>query len=104
MTQPTFNSLMKHNIHKFHDIKPKLEWDNWISWKHELLATFRDRGLYVNIIRSDKLPIVASITMTFDQLLTEWEDWNNSAYNQILLCISSELQLAIDNTDKVHQA
>jgi hypothetical protein len=45
----------KHDIHKFHDIRPKLERDNWVSWKRELLATARDRGLYAIITGTDKL-------------------------------------------------
>ena len=36
----------KHDIHKFRDIKPKLGKDNWMSWKRELLATARDRGIH----------------------------------------------------------
>ena len=49
---------LKHGIHKFHDIKLKLRRDNWISWKIELLATARDRGLYTNILNTDKKPLV----------------------------------------------
>ena len=33
------------------------------------------------------------------QLIDEWTDGNDSAYNQLLLCISPELQTAIDATD-----
>ena len=32
-------------------------------------------------------------------LVDEWNDRNNSTYNQILLCISPELQTTINNTD-----
>ena len=102
---------LKHNIHKFHDIKPKLGRDNWISWKRELLATTRDRGLYTNILNTDKKPLVTDpqITMTnniahinsipLTQLIDEWTNRKNSAYNQLLLCISPEPQTAIDATD-----
>ena len=31
-------------------------------------------------------------------LINEWNDKNNSAYNQILLCISPELQMVINDT------
>ena len=85
----------KHDIHKFHNIKPKLGCDNWISWKRELLVTSRDRGLYACIIRTDALPTAPSVTTPLVQLLEEWNDMNNTAYNQILLCISPELQTAI---------
>ena len=37
-------------------------------------------------------------------LIDEWNDKNNSAYNQILLCISPELQIAIDNTNQAKTA
>ena len=40
---------------------------------------------------------INSIPLT--QLIDEWTDRNNSAYNQILLCISPELQTAIDTTN-----
>ena len=37
--------------------------------------------------------------MPLTQLIDEWTDHNDMAYNQILLCISPELQTAIDTTD-----
>ena len=101
----------KHDIHKFCDIKPKLRCDNWISWKRELLATARDRGWYTNILNTDKKPLMTDprITMTnniahinsipLTQLIDEWTERNDSAYNQLLLCISPELQTTIDATD-----
>ena len=82
-----------------------------MSWKRELLATTRDRGLYGIIIGTDLIPRETSpFTITTDDviyirtiplthLIDEWNDKNNSAYNQILLCISPELQMAIDDTD-----
>ena len=106
----------KHDIHKFRDIKPKLGCDNWISWKRELLATARDRGLYANILSTDVLPsknnpkfaVVNGIehigTIPLKQLIDEWTDRNDTAYNQILLCISPELQTAIDATDLANKA
>jgi hypothetical protein len=36
--------------------------------------------------------------------VAEWEDRNNAAYNQILLCISSDQQTAIDETDVASRA
>ena len=36
--------------------------------------------------------------------MDEWHDRNNSAYNQILLCVSPELQTAIDDTDIAHES
>ena len=83
----------KHDIHKFRNIKPKLGRDNWVSWKRELLATARDRGLYSTILGTDILPspINQTITMTNDiphvgttplsQLVDKWNDRNNVAYN-----------------------
>ena len=47
----------KHDIHKFRNIKLKLGHNNWISWKRKLLATIRDRGLYTNILNTDKKPL-----------------------------------------------
>ena len=106
----------KHDIHKFRDIKPKLGRDNWLSWKRELLATARDRGLYATILGTDPLPSTGNqiITISNDiphvgsiplsQLKDEWYDRNNVAYNQILLCITPELQTVIDDTDIASKA
>ena len=102
----------KHNIHKFWDIKPKLGRDNWVSWKCELLAMARDRGLYTTILGTDILPTHSDPNFTtindiphigkipLLQLVDEWHDRNNTAYNQVLLCISLELQTAINDTDE----
>ena len=38
------------------------------------------------------------------QLVEEWHDKNNAAYNQILLCISPQLQTSIDDTDEANKA
>ena len=107
MTQPNptptipMNLPAKHDIHKFRDIRPKLRKDNWISWKRELLATARDCGLYATITGRDTLSI---LPMPTPQLTDEWNDRNNAAYNQILLCISPELQTAIDDTEYAAEA
>ena len=116
MTQTPTSSPPKHDIHKFRDVKPRLGRDNWTSWKRELLATARDRGLYGIITGTDLIPRETSPTATvtddivyigmipLTQLIDEWNDRNNSAYNQILLCISPELQTAIDDTDQAKTA
>jgi gag-polypeptide of LTR copia-type len=106
----------KHNIHKFRDIKPRLGRENWVSWKCELLATARDRGLYATVLRTDLIPVTTNPSVIMSagiaymgairlaQLIDEWNDRNNTAYNQIMLCISPELQTAIDNTDQAKDA
>jgi len=38
------------------------------------------------------------------QLINEWNDHNNASYSQILLCISLELQIAIDDTQSAAKA
>src|SRR3979490_3323756 len=43
-------------------------------------------------------------TASFTQLMDEWHDRNNSAYNQILLCVSPELQTVIHDTDITHES
>ena len=108
---PATNSYPKHNIHKFHDISPKLGCNNWISWKQELMATARDWGLYANILGTDILPtqnspntatlgsILQAGSTPLAQLINTWTDKYNTAYNQTLLCISPKLQTAIDTTD-----
>src|SRR3979490_655949 len=98
------NPHPKHDIHKFRDIKPKLSRDNWSSWKREILATARERGLYAIILGTDTTPTTPSSTTSFTQLMDEWHDRNNSAYNQILVCVSPELQTAIDDTDIAHES
>ena len=55
---------LEHDIHKFHNIKLKLRHDNWISWKREFLATTRDRGLYTNILNTDKKPLATNPQIT----------------------------------------
>jgi Reverse transcriptase (RNA-dependent DNA polymerase)/gag-polypeptide of LTR copia-type/Pol polyprotein, beta-barrel domain len=90
--------------------------DNWVSWKRELLATARDRGLYSVILGTDELPNKKDTNITMisgvqhvgdvplTQKIEQWHDRNNAAYNQLLLCISSELQTAIDVTDIAAEA
>jgi gag-polypeptide of LTR copia-type len=106
----------KHDIHKFRDIKPKLGRDNWVSWKRELLATARDHGLYAITTNPDLLPLATDLSVTttnnvtyigttpLTQLVDEWNDRDNTAYNQVMLCISPELQTAIDDTNDVSAA
>ena len=106
----------KHNIHKFRDVKPRLGRDNWTSWKCKLLAMARDRGLYGIIPGTDLIPrntnpaatITDNVTYIGEtplaQLIDEWNDRNNTAYNQILLCISPELQTAINDTNQAKTA
>ena len=81
-----------------------------------MLATARDRGLYTNILDKDILPMATNPnivtvggipcigTIPLAQLINKWTDHNNTTYNQILLCISPELQTTIDNTDVVSVA
>ena len=71
-----------------------------------------DRGLYGTIIGMDIIsttqnqPTIVVVGATpigatsVAQLVYEWIDCNNTAYNQILLCISPELQTTLDNTHK----
>ena len=71
----------------------------------------RDRGLYGTITNPDKLQddqdpsitIVSGVKhlggAPLTQKIEEWHDRNNAVYNQLLLCISPELQTAIDATD-----
>ena len=107
-------SAPKHDIHKFREILPRLGRDNWASWKRELLATARDRGCHKLITGQEPLPnstnththMVAGVEVTvtgntpLTQLVEKWCNKNNVAYKQILLCISPELQTAIDDTDE----
>ena len=111
MSQPP-----KHDVHKFRDIRPKLSRDNWISWKRDILATARDRGLYGTMLGTDVLPTDRDVTsttpegiqhvgsVTLAQAVEEWHDRNNTAYNQLLLTISPEFQTAIDATDQAAAA
>ena len=106
MTQPP-----KHDVHKYRDIRLKLSSDNWISWKRDIMATARDRGLYGVILGTDTRPTLRNVTLTtaegiqlvgttpLAQAIEEWNDRNNAAYNQLLLTISPEYQSVIDPTD-----
>lgn len=109
-------SHSKHDIHKFHDIKLKLMKEHWISWKQEIIVTMRDRGLDGIILGMDLLSMInthpireiSGLHLTIDgnipfcNLTNEWDDYNNIAHIQILLCISLELQTAIDETINAH--
>ena len=88
-----------------------------MSWKREMLATARDRGVYDIISSTDKLPDTTNrvVTVTtagisiigntpLSQLQEEWSNRNNAEYSQILLCISPELQISLDHTDKLAEA
>ena len=89
---------------------------NWISWKWELLATSRDRGLYGTIIGTDILPSTSRSTATIvggvkhigttpiTQLDDQWHYCNNTTYNQTLLCITPPLQTAINETNQASKA
>ena len=86
---PALQSPPKHDIHKFRDITPKLGRDNWVSLKRQLLVTARDRGLYANITGTDPIPtaqsqltaVAAGVTVTLAQLIDEWTERDNIAYN-----------------------
>ena len=43
-------------------------------------------------------------TVPLSRLQDEWHDKNNVSYNQILLCITSEYQMAIDSMDIASEA
>ena len=51
-----------------------------------------------NFTTINNIPHIGKILLS--QLINKWHDRNNTAYNQILLCISPELQTAIDDTDE----
>ena len=101
----------KHDVHKHREITPKLGCDNWVLWKREIFATAKLRGIYETIIGTDIMPSEISepakstdtsspsIPTSHARLISMWKDRNNVSYNQILLCISPELQTAIDKTD-----
>ncbi|KAF8588364.1 hypothetical protein K439DRAFT_1613618 [Ramaria rubella] len=107
----------KHDIHKFRDIKPRLGSENWITWKCDLLTMARDRGLYRMIFGMDFYPVVNTATIQAGgqiytatgntsvlKLEAEWDDRNNAAYNQIIACLTPELQCTIDHMDKASVA
>ena len=95
---PTSLPPGKHNVHKFQEITPRLDRDNWVSWKWEILVTMRERGLYEITLGQELLPTLANtpiytlgtieVTVTGNILLKllvdEWNDKNNSTYNQLL--------------------
>ncbi|KAF8531727.1 hypothetical protein JB92DRAFT_2848117, partial [Gautieria morchelliformis] len=90
----------KHDIHKFCDIKPKLDKENWMSWKRELLATMRDRGIFKTITGVDPYHVTANQQIT----VVAGINMVGSTASQILLCISPKLQTAIDTTDQCTEA
>ena len=80
------------------------------------MQIIRDRGLYVIITGTDLISretsptavvtedIVYIRTTPLTLLIDEWNNRNNSAYHQILLCIFPELQMAIDDTNQAKAA
>jgi len=105
MTQvASTTSYPKLNIHKFQDIKPKLGRDSWSSWNREILATVREGGIYAVINGTDITCNTPNSMTSLTQLMDEWHNRNNSAYNQMLLCISLELQTMINDMDITSEA
>src|SRR3979490_13947 len=47
---------------------------------------------------------ISTSTTPLDQLQDEWKFRNNSTYNQLLLCISLELQTKIEDTERASEA
>lgn len=102
-----------HDIHTFQDMNPKLDSSNWLTWRREFLAIAKKRGLYDIIIGTDILPTATNTAVTstgglphadsdtasLAQRTAEWHDRNLYAYNQILLCVSPQLQSGLDCTD-----
>ena len=120
------NNVERHHVHKFRDIRPKLNNDNWVSWKRELLATARDRGLYRIIVGQEPKPVPEAapsastaapetgpsthvpsaqvVIAPTAEVTKAWAEKNDTAYNQILLTISNELQSLLDDTDEAASA
>ena len=107
----------KHDIHKFHDIKPHLGNDNWITWKCNLLTATCNQGLYRMITGIDLYPVVNTLNIQaggqiytatgnhpVSQIEAEWDDRNNAAYNQIITCLTPELRASIDHPDQAADA
>ncbi|KAF8573398.1 hypothetical protein K439DRAFT_1625111 [Ramaria rubella] len=107
----------KHDIHKFCDIKPQLKSKNWITWKHNLLTTDHDQGLYCMILGMYLYLVVNATTIQarrqiytatnntpVSKLKAKWDNRNNAAYNQIITCLTPELQCTINHTDKASLA
>ena len=69
---------------------------------HRLITTQEPLPTTTNtrthIVRGIEVTIAGNVPLT--QLEEEWHDKNTAAYNQILLCISPELQTVIDSTDE----
>ena len=61
--------VLKHDIHKFRDIRLKLGCNNWVSWKRELLAMARDRGLLLRTKVAKGIPRHYKVTQGFLELL-----------------------------------
>lgn len=54
------------------------------------------------VTTSSGIPHIRSTPLS--KLVAEWTGRNDMSYNQILLCISLELQMAIDETDVAKEA
>ena len=113
---PSIPTPFLHDVHKFQEIQPKLERDNWVKWKMEIIAIMKDRGLYDMITGADPKPSSASSLITtisgvphigtvpLAQLERELNSCNNCAYSQILLTISPDLQISINHTNEAKVA
>ena len=99
-----YTSVPRYDIHKFGEIKPELDRDNWGTWKRKMVATIKERNLYEILDGTDAPPVVATSTTPLDQLQDEWKFRNNSTYNQLLLCISLELLTEIEDTERASEA
>src|SRR3979490_561390 len=99
-----YTSVPRYDVHKFREIKPELDRDKWGTWKRKMVATIKEQNLYKILDGTDAPPVVATSTTPLDQLQDEWKFRNNSTYNQLLLCISSELQTEIEDTERASEA
>jgi len=94
------SSNQKHDTHKYRPITPSLdeEKDNFTSWKRDLFAVCRDRGLIDVILGTDTCPPPpdateeVAVALLVRKEISQWSDCNSAAYNQILLNISKVLQ------------
>jgi hypothetical protein len=117
-TSSTTRETPKHDIHKFRQLKKELTRDNWVSWKRSILACLRDRGLEHMVLGKDPRPPYSDSgsaaprtrshstpdTDSSERELSDWEERNDAAYNQILLNVSTTIAPLLDATTSAKEA
>src|SRR3979490_2058923 len=58
-----YTSVPRYDVHKFREIKPELDRDNWGTWKRKMVATIKERNLYEILDGTDAPPVLPPVRL-----------------------------------------